>query len=1171
VDYQTKIIVDATKALKDLGSLSKVLKANDKHINNLSKSSVELNKALKTSATNTGKLNTQTKYLNTSIKKNTVNTGKLVTQTKYLNDSMKKSVRATKLLTTQTKHLNTSMKANTSEMKKLSSSTAKLNASLQKSTKAMNSLVNVAKGLNTATKANTASVTKLNTTLAVNNSALKKNSENLRKMSTTMTALGTAVNKSVVGMRSLATQTNALSKNVVKNSASLGKLRTTMTALGTATNKAAAALNTFNRNSAMLNASLNANTAALNKLSNQMLSLGISLDRNTASMVRFGRASRVTAASQKSLGISVGFVNKFLKIQLVLFRTAMLAATAYAGIKLYIEFNKTAESIDLMGKKLNTFTGNTESLDIIKTSAFKTGFAIQDLGRIITRFAITTEGAFSTSTLAKWTEGLVMSARAAGTSTMEMNNALIQLSQSFSAGFLMGDEYRSISENLPLFKMALRDVADEAGMAGESLKALSSGRKIDIELMTKALQKLSEESMKYTFALDNIEAAEQRVKIGWDLWANSVADSRALKDSLNFIAGLLSNLANDGAAMNAFTEGFPEMSQDVENLTSFLMDLYDTTGLVYDRWEEFFNFMSLPGDETFRMKAIAESIEFVYDALNDLPINIKTVTTIMLSSFMSFKNSVVILFETLYDDLRLGFMDTFGTIDKYITRIRAGFNKVTGDTEEYNQLKAELKGIETVLADVDKQYKNLWKSAGERLDAEKALDASVQSQALADRDAAKKEFDRARQQNKDFRDAVKQDAKNQAQITPEKDKGYTKRNVVDKKAITAYKNAVKKATREMEKFFDVQRAMNNEINALKNPFSTKYDASGEIKALEEQLERLNSAREVNIISQDQYNKAVEEQITLHHELVGLKQEDQLNELARGYDEVKAAAFEYAKVKSELTDLANANKISEDAYTKALYESERALLKAKAASGDMNESDQFLKGMNDGLYDFANNNKTVFEEMSELTTKSFSSMTDELTEFVTTGKADFKGLVDSIVKDLTRIAIQKSITEPLADAMFGGGSSSGGGILGSVMGMFGGGGGASAAGGFMSSSLSGSSSAVSAASMFALANGGVMNQGNLQAFANGGVVSSPTIFPMADGAGLMGEAGAEAIMPLKRGKDGKLGVASAGSEQNITININVSGANGNPEAMRRSAGQVAQAAGNATSRAMKRNG
>jgi len=47
------------------------------------------------------------------------------------------------------------------------------------------------------------------------------------------------------------------------------------------------------------------------------------------------------------------------------------------------------------------------------------------------------------------------------------------------------------------------------------------------------------------------------------------------------------------------------------------------------------------------------------------------------------------------------------------------------------------------------------------------------------------------------------------------------------------------------------------------------------------------------------------------------------------------------------------------------------------------------------------------------------------------------------------------------------------------------------------------------------------------FAKGGVVRAPSFFPMAGGTGLMGEAGAEAILPLRRGADGSLGVASEG--------------------------------------------
>ncbi|TXJ08854.1 MAG: phage tail tape measure protein [Afipia sp.] len=62
-------------------------------------------------------------------------------------------------------------------------------------------------------------------------------------------------------------------------------------------------------------------------------------------------------------------------------------------------------------------------------------------------------------------------------------------------------------------------------------------------------------------------------------------------------------------------------------------------------------------------------------------------------------------------------------------------------------------------------------------------------------------------------------------------------------------------------------------------------------------------------------------------------------------------------------------------------------------------------------------------------------------------------------------------------------------------------------------------------------------GAVKPFASGGVIGTPTYFPlMQGGVGLAGEAGPEAIMPLSRGPDGKLGVASRGGSNNITIQI-----------------------------------
>lgn len=56
------------------------------------------------------------------------------------------------------------------------------------------------------------------------------------------------------------------------------------------------------------------------------------------------------------------------------------------------------------------------------------------------------------------------------------------------------------------------------------------------------------------------------------------------------------------------------------------------------------------------------------------------------------------------------------------------------------------------------------------------------------------------------------------------------------------------------------------------------------------------------------------------------------------------------------------------------------------------------------------------------------------------------------------------------------------------------------------------------------------------FAKGGVIAAPTFFPHGRGMGVAGEAGPEAILPLARGSDGRLGVAGGGGAVSVTMNI-----------------------------------
>lgn len=176
----------------------------------------------------------------------------------------------------------------------------------------------------------------------------------------------------------------------------------------------------------------------------------------------------------------------------------------------------------------------------------------------------------------------------------------------------------------------------------------------------------------------------------------------------------------------------------------------------------------------------------------------------------------------------------------------------------------------------------------------------------------------------------------------------------------------------------------------------------------------------------------------------------------------------------------------------------------------------IRGARDGITTYLVGIGSLAENISNVAQNAFQGLEDAIVSLTTTGKFSFKDFALSIINDLTRMVTRMLIIAPILQ--------------------------------FIQSLLPGGPLASANANLSGAGalSGGKLFPGGL--FANGGtftngVVNSPTLFKFANGGagrlGLMGEAGPEAIMPLRRGPDGKLGVAGGGGT-NITVNVDAKG-------------------------------
>ena len=302
------------------------------------------------------------------------------------------------------------------------------------------------------------------------------------------------------------------------------------------------------------------------------------------------------------------------------------------------------------------------------------------------------------------------------------------------------------------------------------------------------------------------------------------------------------------------------------------------------------------------------------------------------------------------------------------------------------------------------------------------------------------------------------------------------------------------------------------------------------------LEKANQQRQLAVKLQEQTRDAVKQTSSLQ-----LEQSNKLAEMSLSQPAYEQMLEEQkiredftqrrVQLEQEVTDKNSALYTQQTAFLASEQQKQLDIVRSSADERAKAEGSYSL-GFRKGVSDWVATSKNAYAQMRDLAVSSFDAMADGVATFATTGKFNFSSFATSVIADLIKIQTRMAASS-LLSSLFGIGMSAAG----------------AAAGG----AASGSGGATGDMGMgtgwqnyVPNAKGGVYASPSLSAFS-GQIVDRPTTFAFAKGAGLMGEAGPEAIMPLKRGADGSLGVRMVGANQQamsaapqVTIHIDGSG-------------------------------
>ncbi|HHV7736008.1 TPA: phage tail tape measure protein [Salmonella enterica] len=307
-----------------------------------------------------------------------------------------------------------------------------------------------------------------------------------------------------------------------------------------------------------------------------------------------------------------------------------------------------------------------------------------------------------------------------------------------------------------------------------------------------------------------------------------------------------------------------------------------------------------------------------------------------------------------------------------------------------------------------------------------------------------------------------------------------KKLTADEKSVLAHKDEIAQALRGL----DIKQQELQHQNAINELKKKTVQLTSQLTEEESKVRQQHTMALATMGMGDQQRGRYEERLKIQQQY-----QDKLEQLKRDSK---------AKGTYGSDEYRQAEQALKDSLDRRLAEWADYSAKVDAAQGD------WMQGASRALDNFLAQGGNVAGMTENVFTNAFNGMADGIANFALTGKMDFRSFTVSILADLAKMEARIAASK----------------LLGSVLGMFG----AGASAGGSTPSWAYSSAALS---VIPNADGGVYRSAGLSQYS-GSIVNRPTFFAFARGAAVMGEAGPEAILPLRRGANGKLGVVAAGS-------------------------------------------